>query len=108
MTLEGVKCQLNIFQVLNKVVIFYFNLYAKFILYTRGVNRTEISGLARKCFCSARPGINILQNLYNSLTTFCGEVRQKLMKILLSMGIICDLISVQLQTCEILKTKYYF
>ena len=33
---------------------------------------------------------------------------QKLMKILLSTGIICDLISVQLQTCWIPKTKYYF
>ena len=30
------------------------------------------------------------------------------MKILLSMGTICDLISVQLQTCGTLKTKYYF
>ena len=32
------------------------------------------------------------------------------MKILLSKGIICDLISVNLQsqTCWILKTKYYF
>ena len=32
------------------------------------------------------------------------------MKILLSTGIICDLliISVQSQTCWILKTKYYF
>ena len=30
------------------------------------------------------------------------------MKILLSSGIICDLISVKLQTCGILKTKYYF
>ena len=60
-------------------------------------------------FCSARPGINILQNLYNGLTIFC-EVGcgQNLMKILLSTGIIFDLISVQLQTCGILKTKYYF
>ena len=30
------------------------------------------------------------------------------MKILLSTGIICDLISVQSQICWILKTKYYF
>ena len=30
------------------------------------------------------------------------------MKILLSTGLIFDLISVQLQTCGILKTKYYF
>ena len=59
-------------------------------------------------FCSARPGINILQNLYNGLTIFCGGVGQKLMKILLSTRIIFDLISVQLQTCGILKTKYYF
>ena len=56
----------------------------------------------------ARPGINILQNLNNGLIIFCGEGGQKLMKILLSMGIICNLISVQLQTCQILKTKYYF
>ena len=55
----------------------------------------------------ARPGINILQNLYNDLTIFC-EGGQKLMKILLSISIICNLISVQLQTCGILKTKYYF
>ena len=61
------------------------------------------------CFVRpARPKINILQNLYNGLTIFCGEGGHKLMKILLSMGIICDLISVQLQTCKILKTKYYF
>ena len=57
-------------------------------------------------FCSARPGINILQHLYNGLTIFSGEGGHKLLKILLSMGIICDLISVQLQTCGILKTKY--
>ena len=34
-------------------------------------------------FCSARPGINILQNLYNGLTIFCGGWGgggQKLMK----------------------------
>ena len=30
------------------------------------------------------------------------------MKILLSTGIICDLIRVQSQTSRILKTKYYF
>ena len=36
------------------------------------VIRTEISGPARKFFCSARPEINILQNLYNGLTIFCG------------------------------------
>ena len=77
-------------------------------LYTRGVNRTEISGPARKFFCSAWPRINILQNLYNCLTHFCGEGKQKLMKILLNMGIICDLISVQLQPCEIIKTNIIF
>ena len=91
--------------------MFYFNLYAEFILYTRtrGVNHTEISGQARKFFVRpARPGINILQNLYNGLTIFCGEGGQKLMTILLTMGIICNLISEQLQTCGILKTKYYF
>ena len=37
-----------------------------------------------------------------------GGGGQNLMKILLSTGIIFDLISVQLQTCGILKTKYYF
>ena len=35
---------------------------------------------------------------------FWGE----LMKILISTGIICDLISEKSQTCWILKTKYYF
>ena len=54
----------------------------------------------------ARPRINILQNLYNCLNIFKGG--QKLIKILLSTGIICYLISVQSQTCWILKTKYYF
>ena len=63
---------------------------------------------ARKMFCSARPGINILQNLYKGLTIFCGGGGQKIMKILLSTSIIRDVISVQLQTCGILKTKYYF
>ena len=58
-------------------------------------------------FCSARPGINILQNLYIGLNIFCGE-RRKLIKILLSMGIICELLSVQLLACGILKTKYDF
>ena len=58
--------------------MFYFNLYAEFILYTRtrGVNHTEISGPARKFFVRpARPGINILQNLYK----FCGEGGQKML-----------------------------
>ena len=66
-------------------------------MYIRGVNRAEIFGPARKLFCSARPGINILQNLYNGLNMFWGG--QKLMKILLITNIICDLISVQSQTC---------
>ena len=61
----------------------------------RGVSQAEISGPARKLFCSARPGIK-LQNLYNGLNMLGGG--QKLMKILLSTGIICDFISVQLQT----------
>ena len=41
-------------------------------------------------FCSVRPGINILQNLYNGLTIFCGGKGggQKLIKFLLSTGII--------------------
>ena len=51
---KGVECQLNIFQGLNQVVNFYLNLYAKFILYTRGVNRAEIFGPSRKLF--VRPG----------------------------------------------------
>ena len=60
-------------------------------------------------FCSTRPGINILHNLYNGLTIFCGGGGgQNLMKILLSTGIIFDLISLQLQTFGIFKTKYYF
>ena len=35
----------------------------------RDVNRAEISGPPgpQNFFCSARPGINILQNLYNNL-----------------------------------------
>ena len=41
-----------------------------------------------------RPRINILQNFYNGLIIFWGGVWQKLMKILLSTGIICYLISV--------------
>ena len=44
-------------------------------VYTRGVNSTEISGPARKFFCSARPGINILQNLYNGLTMGGGRTK---------------------------------
>ena len=57
----------------------------------RGVNRAEISGPARKYFCSSRPGINILQNLYNGLNTnMLGGTHKNL----LSTGIICDLISV--------------
>ena len=67
----------------------------------------KFSARPANCFCSARPGINILQNLYNGLTMGGGGGGQNLMKILLSTGIIFDLISVQLQTCGILKTKYY-
>ena len=68
---------------------------------TRGVNRTEISG-------PARPAINILQNLYNGLNFGFFLGGGELMKILISTGIICDLISEQSHTCWILKTKYYF
>ena len=80
------------------------------MLSTRNVNQTEISRLALPANLFVRPGqvrprINISQNLYNGLNIVWGE---KLMKILLSTGIICYLISVQLQTCWILKTKYYF
>ena len=70
-------------------------------VYIRGVTLAEISGPAHPSNClfgPARLGINILQNLYNGLNIFLmGE--QKLMKIFLSTGIICDLISVQSQTC---------
>ena len=48
-----------------------------------GVNRTEISGPAGWFILLARPGINILQNLYNGLTIFCVDEGQILMKILL-------------------------
>ena len=37
----------------------------------RGVSQAEISGPARKLFCSARPGIK-LQNLYNGLNMLEG------------------------------------
>ena len=47
----------------------------------RGVNRAEISGLARKFFFGpALPAINILQKFYYGLNFF-GGVWQKLMKI---------------------------
>ena len=61
-------------------------------VYNRGVNQAEISGPAWSV-------INKLQNLYNGLNIF--EWKQKLIKILLSTGIIlvCDLINIQLQTC---------
>ena len=79
-------------------------------VYIRGINLAGISCPARPAnyFCSApaRLGINILQSLYNILNIFFGGKRQKLKKILLSMRIICDLISGQSQTCWILKTKY--
>ena len=58
----------------------------------------------------ARPAINILQNLYNGLKNFVLGGEQKLFKILLSTGIICNLISVNLQsqTCWLLKTNIIF
>ena len=43
-------------------------------VYTRGVNRAEISGPARKIFFSARPAINVLENLY--CTIFFEILRQ--------------------------------
>ena len=64
--------------------------------------------------CSARPGINILIywtnfDLYNGLTIFCERGGgYKLMNILLSTVIIFDLISVQLQTCGMLKQNIIF
>ena len=44
------------------------------MLSTRGVNRAEISCPARKIvlFGPSRPGINILQNLYNGLNIVGG------------------------------------
>ena len=33
-------------------------------VFNRDGNLAKVFGLARKCFCSAQPGINILQNLY--------------------------------------------
>ena len=55
-------------------------------------------------FCSARPGINVLQTLYNGLNFVFvwggGRWRKghkPLMKILLSTGIICNFINVQSQ-----------
>ena len=62
----------------------------------RGVNRAEISGSACKLFCWAQSRINILHNLFNGLNI---GGRQKHMKILLSTDKICNLISVQSQTC---------
>ena len=66
--------------------------------------------LVKQLYFSARPGqarpkINILQNLYNGLNIGGG---QKLMKILLSTGIICDLISVQSQTVGSSKQNIIF
>ena len=85
---------------------------------SKSVNRAEISGPARSAiflFGSARPGIIILQNLYNGLN-ICfgwGGGGQKLMKILLNTDIICDLITIisvnlQSQTCWILKKYIMF
>ena len=80
------------------------------MLSTRGVNKTDISGTARKFFVrpgQAPPRINILQNLYIGLNSGF-EGGDKNIKILLSTVVICYLISVQSLTCWILKTKYYF
>ena len=45
------------------------------------------------------PAINILQNLYNGLKLLFGGGGTKTHEILLSTGIICDLINVQSQIC---------
>ena len=79
-------------------------------VYIRGVNLAEISGPARpaNCFCSARPVSElILQNLYNGLNIFVWR-GDKILRNFVKYDIICDLVSVQSQTCWILKTKYYF
>ena len=74
------------------------NLY--FIMFILEVSTVpKFQALPANFLCSARPGINILQNVYNGFIIFGGRGRQNLMKILLSTGIIFDLISVQLQTC---------
>ena len=81
----------------------------------RGINRAEIFGQAPKYFVfgPARPKINVLQNLYNGLNFLLflrgwRKGHKPLMKILLStsISIICNFISVQLQTFKILKTNF--
>ena len=57
------------------------------IVSTRGVNRAELSG-------PARPAINLLQKLYNGLQKFSRMDKDYL----LSTGIICNLIIVNLQS----------
>ena len=70
-------------------------------VYIKIVNLTEIPP-ARKCllFGPARLKISILQNLYNGLNILG---KQRLINILLSTNIMCDVISVQSKTCSILK-----
>ena len=62
----------------------------------RGVNRAKISGPARKYF--VRPGPELILYITKFVQWFKYFGGPKTQKILLSMGIISDLISVQLQT----------
>ena len=52
-------------------LVMKYDKWITFNINSRGDNRAEISGPARKFFCSARPGINILQILYNGLNILC-------------------------------------
>ena len=103
-------CKLNIFQVLNRVVNYFILIYMLNLYFILEVSTGPKfpARPANVLFGQARLGINILQNFAQQFNYFLWGGGQKLMKILLSSGIICDLISVQLQTCGILKTKYYF
>ena len=81
-----------------------------YTVYTRGVNQAEIFGPVLKLF-SARAGPQLIYyKICTMVKKFILGGGQKLFKILLSTGIICNLISLNLQsqTCWILKTKYYF
>ena len=80
-------------------------------IYIRGVTLAEISGQARPAnfflYNPARLGINILQKFIQWFK-YIFKGGQKLMKIFLSTGIICDLISLQSQTCGFSKQNIIF
>ena len=50
-------------QILYKRILKQIKFKKFLMIYIRDVNRAEIAGQARNFFCSARPGINVLQNL---------------------------------------------